>query len=127
MLCFCLISKATFITWRRTAYCVKGMFSKFQILLQSICPHVSFTLSWILTRSYKTMMNLSIILNCQDFSTNIKKILYITQRNDSVFLEKHFDASHANMLVFYKIQRWFQLLWGHEREVTMQKIVFQYW
>ena len=100
MLYFCLISKAVFITWRCTACRVNGMFSKFQHFLQNISRHASFTFASILTQSYKTMMNLSIILNCQDFSSNIEKRLYITQRNDSVFIEKHFDASHANILVF---------------------------
>ena len=47
------------------------------------------------------MMNLSIILICQDFSTNIENTLQITQRNDSVFIEKHFDVSHANILAFF--------------------------
>ena len=45
-------------------------------------------------------MNRSIILNCQDFSANIEKRLYITQRNDSVFIWKDFDASHTTNLVF---------------------------
>ena len=47
------------------------------------------------------MMNLCILLNCQDFSTNMEKRLHITQRNDSVFIEKHFDASLVNILVFW--------------------------
>ena len=46
------------------------------------------------------MMKLSIILNCQDFSTNLEKRLCITQRNDSVFKAKDFDASRTNDLVF---------------------------
>ena len=105
MLCFCLISREAFITWRITAYCIAGMFSKFQVFLQNISRYPSFTCSWILTGSYKTMMNLSIILNCQDFSSNIEKSLYITQRNSSVLIGKDFDASHANILI---------LLWNAE-------------
>ena len=46
------------------------------------------------------MMNFSTIINCQDFSSNIEKRLYITQRNDSEFIGKDFDASHANIFVF---------------------------
>ena len=47
------------------------------------------------------MMNFSTIINCKDFSSNMEKRLYITQRNDSVFIEKHFDVSHANILAFF--------------------------
>ena len=46
------------------------------------------------------MMNLSIIINCQDFLSNTEKRLYITQRNDSEFTGKDFDASQASILVF---------------------------
>ena len=44
------------------------------------------------------MMNLSTILNCQNFSSNIEIRLYINQGDDSVFIGKHFNASHANKL-----------------------------
>ena len=96
MLCLCLISKEAFITCRCNAYCVSEMFSRFERFLENICRHASFTFSWILTQSYKAMMNLAIILNCQEFSSNIEKRLYITQRNDSLFIGNDFDASHAN-------------------------------
>ena len=45
-------------------------------------------------------MNPSIILNCQDVSSNVGKRLYIFQRNDSVFIGKDFYASHAIILFF---------------------------
>ena len=101
MLCYCLRSNEAFITCRCTACCVSEMFPGFDFFLQNISRQASFPFSCILRRSYKTMMNLSIILNCQDFSTNMEKRLHITQRNDFVFIEKHFDASLVNILVFW--------------------------
>ena len=100
MSCFCLTSRKAFLTWRCSAHCVGGMFSRFQLFSQNISRRASFTFSWILTQSYKARMNLSIILSCQDFSTNNEKILYITQGNDSVLRGKDLDASHTTNLVF---------------------------
>ena len=67
-----LACNAVLITWRYNASCVGGKFSRFRLLRQNISRHASFTFSWILTRSYKTIINVFIISNCQNCHQTLK-------------------------------------------------------
>ena len=59
------VCNTAFIIWRYNASCVSGMFSSLQLFWQNISRRPSFTFSWVLTRLYKTIINLSVVLNCK--------------------------------------------------------------
>lgn len=106
---------AVLITWRYRASWLGRMFSRFRVFLQNIFRHASFAFSWIFVRSHRTMINLSITLNCQNACSNFEKGLFSMQRNDSLTIGKDFQTCHATNLVFHETKRWYQILWAHEK------------